>query len=122
MKYSGTCYLEDGTGRSATFDIAKQGEHWLVVVKHAGSWHEDKSLQPAPWPLLDRLTDEAFKASIPASDTPRWDTSRKIKPVPLPVASSTWRVIATELKPKRMRHDEAPHRAIRRQAGSAAGT
>ena len=83
MKYSGTCYLEDGTGRSATFDIAKQGEHWLVVVKHAGSWHEDKSLQPAPWPLLDRLTDEAFKASIPVSDTPRWDTSRKIKPVPL---------------------------------------
>jgi len=82
MKYSGTCTLEDGTWRSATFDIAKQGEHWLVVVKHAGSRREDKSLQPAPWPLLDKLTDEAFKASIPDSG-PRWDTSRKIKPVPL---------------------------------------
>jgi hypothetical protein len=83
MKYSGTCFLEDGTGRSATFDIAKEGEHWVCVVKHAGSRHEDKSLQPAPWPLLDKLTDEAFKASIPASDAPRWDTSRKIKPPPL---------------------------------------
>jgi hypothetical protein len=78
MKYSGTCTLEDGTGRSATFDIAKEGEHWVCVVKHAGSRHEDKSLQPAPWPLLDKLTDEAFRVSIP--DTPRWDTSRKIKP------------------------------------------
>jgi hypothetical protein len=82
MKYSGTCTLEDGTGRAATFDIAKEGEHWLVVVKHAGSWHEDKSLQPAPWPLLDKLTDQAFKASIP--ETPRWDTSRKIKPTTQP--------------------------------------
>jgi|SRR6516164_6269902 hypothetical protein len=80
MKYSGTCTLDDGTGRSATFDIAKEGDHWRVVVKHAGSWHEDKSLQPAPWPLLDKLTDQAFKASIP--DAPRWDTSRKIKPTP----------------------------------------
>src|SRR6516165_514081 len=80
MRYSGTCFLEDGTDRSATFDIAKQGEHWVIVIKHAGLWHEDKSLQPAPWPLLDRLIDEAFKASIPASDAPRWDTSRKVKP------------------------------------------
>jgi hypothetical protein len=80
MKYSGTCTLEDGTGRTATFDIARQGEHWLVVVKHAGSWHEDKSLQPAPWPLVDQLIDKAFKATIP--DTPRWDTSRKVKPPP----------------------------------------
>jgi hypothetical protein len=78
MKYSGTCTLEDGTGRTATFDIAKEGEHWLVVVKHAGSRHEDKSLQPAPWPLVDQLIDKAFKASIP--DMPRWDTGRKPKP------------------------------------------
>jgi len=48
MKYSGTCTLEDGTGRTAMFEIAKEGEHWVCVVKHAGSRHEDKSLQPAP--------------------------------------------------------------------------
>jgi hypothetical protein len=78
MRYSGTCFLDDGTGRTATYDVAKDGEDWLVVVKHAGSRHEGKTKEPAPWPLRDRLIDEAFKASIP--DAPRWDTSRKIKP------------------------------------------
>jgi hypothetical protein len=80
VKYSGTCFLDDGTGRTATYDVAKEGEDWVVVVKHASSRHEGKTKEPAPWPLRDRLIDEAFKAIIPDSDAPRWDTSRKIKP------------------------------------------
>jgi hypothetical protein len=78
MRITGTYYHDDG--RSATFEVTEDGEHCLVVVKHAGSWLEGKSLRAVRWQTLDKLTDQAFKASIPDSDTPRWDTSRKVKP------------------------------------------
>jgi|SRR6516225_8136028 hypothetical protein len=101
MRISGTCFLDDGTGRSAAFEMTEEGEHCLVVVRHAGSRHEGKSLRAARWLTFDRLTDEAFK-SIPDNDAPpKWDLNRKFKkPTPvrrrLPTGLPEWRPPETD--------------------------
>jgi hypothetical protein len=68
-----------------------------TVIRHAGSRHEGKGLRAVRWQLVDKLTDEAFKASIADSAAPpKWDMNRKFKkPTPvrrrLPTGLPEWR-------------------------------
>ena len=70
---SGNCR---GRNRVATFEANQLDEGWEIVVRCAGDRIEETTLALSPYPLIERLTTEAFERAGKQT-APLWDLTKR---------------------------------------------